>query len=100
MIQLMRDRPAMLKTALGMKLHTESVKKIRGTEWEKILFPKIIPMADKKLLSDFRAKADEAQKQRDKIAEYISDIEPRFLERLAQTQSRKRDNDGDGSGAA
>lgn len=59
MIQVMRDRPDMLKAALGRKLHIEALKKIRGTHWESVLFPEPVSLDDRRMLKEFRRRDEE-----------------------------------------
>jgi len=55
----MRDKPEMLKTDLGMAAHREALKKVKGTPWERTLYPAIVDMQSEKALRDFRAAEQE-----------------------------------------
>lgn len=71
LIQVMRDRPAMLRTELGRRAHMNALAKIKGTWWEKTLFPLPVDMETMRTIKAFReseARQMEAIREREQQA--------------------------------
>lgn len=90
LIQFMRDMPNCLKTELGRAAHQRALKKIKGTWWEKALFPVPIDLKHERTLKQFR---EDEQRQLDAIREreqalFEKDAEKSatFIERAKQAR--------------
>lgn len=64
MKRIMRDRPDILKTELGRAAHQRALKKIKGTWWERVLFPLPVSLTTQRSLKEFR---EQEQRQIDAI---------------------------------
>lgn len=57
-IILLRKRPKLARTPLGMLLQSKAMRKIKGTQWQTVLFPKPLSIEDQRMIQGFRDACD------------------------------------------
>jgi hypothetical protein len=94
LIDLMRAKPELLKTELGMSAHRLALQKIKGTEWEDILFPKPISIEHARVLKDIRkAFLNEELERENQLLEQIEKQRRISLKYIANIKKEKRKNE-------
>lgn len=98
LIQVFRDKPELLKTSMGIKAHKLAVSKVKGTEWESILFEDNKP---DKTLSSFRAECDRIEAgQEERKEQELKERKEKSLIYLAEVKRLKAERDNDNNGGA
>lgn len=101
LIQVFRDEPLLLKTTFGMEVNAAAIKKIKGTPWEAVLFPKPTSITDARMIKRFHEALDKSEAEREQAElKRIDEQRRKSAGYIAEVRELKRRQGPEGEGIA